>query len=213
MPVDPVYGAELLEEGTTQAELILNEWLARIQAGTVRVVSRGDNTPPGSPVNFDAYILGGSPTGAWSGQANKIAVYVDGWKFFSPVEGHRVRVMDDNYSVIYTGSAWVSESTNGFQTLVDGANIDWDTSLGRSAAVTLAGNRTVNAPTGLVDGGTYILHVIQDNTGSRTLTWNAVFKWPSGTAPTLTTTANKIDIFRFEARGGNLYGATAGLNY
>ena len=92
------------------------------------------------------------------------------------------------------------------QTLTDGATISWDTSLGRVATVTLAGNRAVAAPTNLKIG-TYILNVIQDATGSRTLTWNAVFKWTGGVAPVLTTTANARDVFSFFSDGTNLYGS------
>lgn len=62
------------------------------------------------------------------------------------------------------------------------------------------------APTNLKNGGTYILFIIQDGTGSRTLTWNSVFKWPSGIAPTLSTAANSIDIATFISNGTNLYG-------
>jgi len=40
---------------------------------------------------------------------------------------------------------------------------------------------------------TLMLTLIQDGTGSRTVTWPATVKWPSGTAPTLTTTANARD--------------------
>lgn len=55
--------------------------------------------------------------------------------------------------------------------------------------------------------GTYILHVIQDGAGSRTLTWNSVFKWPAGVAPTLTTTASRRDMFSFVSDGTNMYGS------
>jgi uncharacterized protein (DUF2141 family) len=92
------------------------------------------------------------------------------------------------------------------QTLTDGATISWDTSLGRVATVTLAGNRTIAAPTNL-KVGTYILNIIQDATGSRTMTWNAVFKWTAGVAPPLTTTAAARDIFSFFSDGTNLYGS------
>ena len=94
----------------------------------------------------------------------------------------------------------------GFQTLTDGVTISWDTALGKSAKVTLAGNRTVAAPTNLVNGEAYTLSVIQDATGSRTLTWNAVFKFPGGVAPVLSTVAAARDVFTFTADGGNLYG-------
>jgi hypothetical protein len=90
--------------------------------------------------------------------------------------------------------------------LTDGANIDWNLNTGQVATVTLGGNRTMNAPTNL-RVGTFILHVIQDATGSRTITWNAVFKWPAAVAPTLTTTGSRRDIISFVCDGTNLYGS------
>lgn len=49
----------------------------------VLVVSIGLNTPPGSPANGARYIVGTAPTGAWAGQANKLARWLDGaWQFF-----------------------------------------------------------------------------------------------------------------------------------
>jgi len=92
------------------------------------------------------------------------------------------------------------------QTLTDAATINWDLFLGQVATVTLGGNRTMAAPTNMRIG-TYILHVIQDGAGSRTLTWNSVFKWPAGVAPTLTTTASRRDMFSFVSDGTNMYGS------
>lgn len=92
------------------------------------------------------------------------------------------------------------------QTLTDGATINWNLASGRIATVTLGGNRTMAAPTNL-KVGTYILTVIQDGTGSRTITWNSVFKWPAAVAPVLTTTANRRDILTFVSDGTNLYGS------
>ena len=54
--------------------------------------------------------------------------------------------------------------------------------------------------------------MVQDGTGSRTATWPASVKWPSGTAPTLTTTASSVDIVSFYYDGTNYYGQ-AGLNF
>jgi hypothetical protein len=95
---------------------------------------------------------------------------------------------------------------NTSQTLTDGANIDWNMNSGHIASVTLAGNRNMNAPTNLKKG-VYILHVLQDGTGGRTLTWNSVFKWVQAIAPVLTTTANRRDIISFVCDGTNLYGS------
>ena len=92
------------------------------------------------------------------------------------------------------------------QTLTDAATVNWNMDSGASAQVTLAGNRTMAAPTNLRAGGTYLLLIIQDGTGSRTITWNAVFKWAGGTAPVLSTAASSKDIISFWSDGTNLYG-------
>lgn len=97
-------------------------------------------------------------------------------------------------------------------TLVDGASISWDASANQVTSVTLGGNRTLAAPTNLVDGAVYLLMVIQDGTGSRTLSYNAVFKFTGGTAPTLTTTAAAKDILVFYSDGTNLYEIGRSLN-
>ena len=98
------------------------------------------------------------------------------------------------------------------QTLTDGATVSWNMNSGGAATLTLGGNRTISAPTNLQDGATYYLILKQDATGSRTVTWNAVFKWAGGTAPTLSTGANAIDLLTFVSDGTNLYGASQ-LNY
>lgn len=94
-------------------------------------------------------------------------------------------------------------------TLTDASNISWDLSSGIIAQVTLADNRTLSNPTNK-SVGTYILKVIQDNTGSRTLAYGTDYKWAGGTAPTLTTTGNAVDIITFYCDGTSMYGAMLG---
>jgi hypothetical protein len=89
-------------------------------------------------------------------------------------------------------------------TLTDGATLNWDTSLGQVAQVTLGGNRTFAAPTNLVDGGFYSLLIIQDGTGSRTISWNAVFDFTGGSAPTLSTAAGSKDLITWRSDGTNM---------
>jgi len=91
------------------------------------------------------------------------------------------------------------------QTLTDEATIAWDMDLGGFAKVTLGGNRAMGAPTNMESGGHYILIVKQDGTGSRTLSFNSVFKFPGTVAPTLTVTANAVDVLEFVCYDGNLY--------
>ena len=88
-------------------------------------------------------------------------------------------------------------------TLTDGATITWDVIDSPVAKVTLAGNRTLSAPSGTtpISGQFISLLIIQDGTGSRTITWNAVYEFPSDTAPTLTATASLGDLFTFRYNG------------
>jgi len=88
-------------------------------------------------------------------------------------------------------------------TLTDGSTVSWDVIASPVAKVTLAGNRTLAAPSGTSPAaGQFIsLLIIQDGTGSRTLTWNATYEFKEDTAPTLTTTASKGDLFVFRYNG------------
>jgi hypothetical protein len=79
--------------------------------------------------------------------------------------------------------------------------------------LTLTGNCTYTFPTP-VAGVSFTLIQRQDGTGGRTVTWPASVDWPSATAPTLTSTANRVDKFIFTAiDGSNWLGSVAGLNY
>jgi len=86
-------------------------------------------------------------------------------------------------------------------TLTDQATVTWDASTQDVCKLTLGGNRTLAAPTNNTTGQFISILVIQDGTGSRTLTWNAVFEFAEDTAPTLTTTAAKGDVFVFRYNG------------
>ena len=77
--------------------------------------------------------------------------------------------------------------------------------------ITLTGNATITMPTA-VSGKSFTLLLKQDATGSRTVTWTTV-SWPSATAPTITSTASKMDKYVFISDGTYWYGATAGQNY
>ena len=86
-------------------------------------------------------------------------------------------------------------------TLTDQATVAWDASTQDVCKLTLGGNRTMAAPTNNTTGQFISILVIQDGTGSRTLTWNAVFEFATDTAPTLTTTASLGDVFVFRYNG------------
>ena len=110
---------------------------------------------------------------------------------------------DNTVSTVKLVNDSVTTAKIGFNeaTLTDGATIDWDAVTQDVCKVTLGGNRTLNAPTNGTAGQFISILVIQDGTGSRTLTWNAVYEFASDTAPTLTTTASLGDLFVFRYNG------------
>jgi len=103
---------------------------------------------------------------------------------------------DISDDIITTAKLAFAEST-----LTDGTNIDWNASTQDVCKVTLAGNRTLNAPTNPTTGQFITILIIQDGTGSRTVTFNAIYEFKDDTAPTLTTTASKGDVFVFRYNG------------
>jgi hypothetical protein len=107
---------------------------------------------------------------------------------------------------VYLDGTVYMRGTEASQTLTDAATIAWDTNSGRIATVTLGASRTMGAPTN-AKVGTYVLYVIQGGTGSYNITWNSVFKWPGGVAPTLSTAVGRRDIFTFIYDGTNFYGS------
>jgi len=115
--------------------------------------------------------------------------------------------------------AWLtSHNADGTQkvsveTASDGATVTFDLTAGNVHEVTLGGNRIL-AVSGAVTGQLFVVRLIQDGTGGRTVTWWDGISWENGgTAPTLTTTLNKTDVFVFLCTGTNTYdGFTVGQN-
>ena len=89
--------------------------------------------------------------------------------------------------------------------------ITLDLTNGTVQIITLTGNATITMPTA-VSGKSFIMFLKQDATGSRTVTWSTV-AWPGGTAPTITSTASKQDIYSFFSDGSKWYGVTVSQNY
>lgn len=94
----------------------------------------------------------------------------------------------------------------------DGATITFNLATSNIHSVTLGGNRTLALSNAHV-GQCFMLRLLQDGTGSRTVTWFSTIKWAGGAAPTLTTTANKADLIGFiVTSSGNYDGFVVGQN-
>lgn len=94
------------------------------------------------------------------------------------------------------------------------AALTWDVGKQQVRFITLNVNSTLAFPTNAKLGATYILVLKQDGTGSRTLSYTnqlagfgaGTWKWTAATAPTLTTTAAKIDVLTFLFDGTDMLG-------
>ncbi len=102
-------------------------------------------------------------------------------------------VVENNVAYIDRANVFTKAQTVTPVALTDAATINTDGNLSNTFTVTLGGNRTLANPTNMTNGTIYNWRVRQDATGSRTLAYGSKFKWPGGTAPTLTTTASATD--------------------
>ncbi|MBX9588440.1 MAG: DUF2793 domain-containing protein [Hyphomonadaceae bacterium] len=98
-----------------QKHVTHNETLRVLDAVVqLMVLDKDLNAPPSTPVEGACYIVAASPTGAWSGQAGKVAAYQDGaWAFHAPREGWLAWAADEGVLYVRAGSAWVRFSAAG----------------------------------------------------------------------------------------------------
>lgn len=99
-----------------------------------------------------------------------------------------------------------------FTVVPDTAIITFPIDKGDIFTVTLGGNRTLKAQNAQA-GDRFIIRLIQDGTGSRTVTWFSTIHWAGGSAPTLTTTAAHWDDLGFICTAANTFdGLVVGQN-
>lgn len=101
---------------------------------------------------------------------------------------------DAKYAQLAATQTFTKAQRGGIVALTDGATITPDFAEGNNFSVTLEGNRTLANPTNLTAGQSGAIVITQDGTGSRTLAYGSYFKFPSGSAPVLTTTASAVDV-------------------
>ncbi len=103
----------------------------------------------------------------------------------------------------WTAPQTFTSTTSPYVTITYGATVDFDWDSGNNQQVELAGDPTFTF-SNIPDGAWLKVRIVQDGTGSRTVTWPGTAKWPGGIEPTLTTTGAAIDILSFVSDGTNL---------
>ena len=113
-----------------------------------------------------------------------------------------------------TGTVEVKRASSALNTLTDAATIAVDLSLANNHTVTLGGNRTLGNPTNAEPGQTGSIFIVQDGTGSRTLTPAANWHFAKGGAhPTFSTAANAVDRIDYIVRTSTSIHCVATFNY
>lgn len=92
------------------------------------------------------------------------------------------------------------------------SSITIDVGRNNDHSITLTGNMTISGFVNFTPGVPFVVRLIQDGTGGRTVTWPSNIDWFGG-VPMLTTTANRKDAFLFVPQSnGRFEGYVVGQN-
>ena len=106
----------------------------------------------------------------------------------------------DNLTI--TGVATASTSSNITQVALTSSSnaVAWDAAAAANAYHLTTENTTFSAPSNAVEGAIISVEIAHGGT-PYTVAWNTVFEFAASTAPVVTATANKTDIFAFRYNG------------
>ena len=164
---------------------------------------------PGQPGNAGKYLTTDGANASWA----DVAVAIANVSGFPTQSGNSGKLLTtDGSALSWLALATASEildaaakiitadqlfSAAASVALTDATTISADGDLGWNFHVTLGGNRTLGAPTNFKPGQSGRIRIVQDSTGSRTLSFNSAWKFAGGTDPTLSTTANAVDVLTY----------------
>lgn len=129
-------------------------------------------------------------SGAWTPTTLTLSYISD---YVAPVFATANDVRAGSSSTVHVSPSALAGSA-AFITLTDASTVAWNMASGYNAKVTLGGNRALGAPTNAYEGLSGSLQVIQDGTGSRTLSFDSSWDFGVNGAPTLSTAAASIDL-------------------
>tara|TARA_Y100001937_G_scaffold18774_2_gene25930 strand:+ start:4140 stop:4787 length:648 start_codon:yes stop_codon:yes gene_type:complete len=113
------------------------------------------------------------------------------------------KVVTTSTGASVTGLLTATTSANITQVaLTSGSSVAWDARAAANAFLLLGHNVTFAAPTNAVEGAIISVEIAQPGSGGPyTVAWNTIFEFAASTAPTMTATASKTDIFSFRYNG------------
>ena len=108
-------GLPFIEGSQAQKHVTHNEALRILDAVVqIGVLDTDRTTPPLAPAGGNRHIVASGATGAWSGQADAVAVFEDGtWRFLTPKLGWCAWSDADGALLVYDGAAWTEATGSG----------------------------------------------------------------------------------------------------
>jgi hypothetical protein len=102
----------LLYSGQAQKEVFVNEALGRVDALMHCIIEAAASTPPATPADGLAWLVGASATGEWQGHDGSIAVRQAGqWLFIAPFDGLRISNRLTGQDSRWISGAWKAPAT------------------------------------------------------------------------------------------------------
>ena len=183
-------------------ELVENTTLAaptNVVAGQVGVLEFEQDGTGGRTLGFNAFwVFQGTPVLNTTAAAREVIRYVVN------ADGLSANcVLDDvvdltNYARLDTAQTFTKAQRGQFVTLTSsGASIAVDLSLSNNYVHALTENTTLAAPSNVVAGQAGMIEFNQHASAPKTLAFNAFWKFPGGTVPTLTATNSAMDILSY----------------
>lgn len=142
-------------------------------------------------------------SGVLKGTGSGIAAAVAGTDYVTPTGSETLtnKTLTNPTITNYTETTFTANT---------GTALTLDLANGTIQILTLTGNATITMPTATA-GKSFVVQ-LKTGAGGFTCSFNAV-KWPGSSAPTVTSTASRMDMFSFFADGTNWYGVTVGQNF
>ena len=183
----------------------LKGWFDTLTAGTLTVGS-GSVTDSSGAISFGnenlttTGIVTAAGTSVFTNLDISGDVDVDGTTNLDVVDIDGA--VDMATTLLVTGIVTAATSAKITQVAItsSSAAVAWDAAAAANAYHVTTENTTFSAPSNAVEGAIISVELAQGGT-ARTIAWNTVFEWASSTAPTVTATASKTDIFSFRYNG------------
>ena len=140
-----------------------------------------------SAAGTGAIILGKRDGGTWSGSSKPGRI--EFWTTPDGATSGNVRLTVGSDGVVTAARGAVCE----IDTLTSASTVTPDFAASCNFTLTLGHNVTLANPSNLTAGQSGSIFLIQDGTGSRTITFGSNYDFAGGTAPTLSTAASSVD--------------------